>query len=580
MSDDSSDLSSISSLSPAPSDTESEPKNAKKTGILKFFKKTAKPKSAGNKASKEKSPPPRKREPSPEHEYVFADNPDIAFIVMFRSRFSEVFSSQLATFGPQELENDITDFFSGNRAEAFLCALLVLILNRKQDIKPGHYGRALEEAIGAHKNQWPKVWGDKSPVAGNNTFQALEPTDKLVLLRTLIQWALSSSESVRTLINKSYKNRQDEDRAIPLSIQPWGSDSDKRRYFLIEGRDGTSFRIYRESNPQGFNRTWWSVADSIESLKQLADKLEQKDGGPKAKSLAHSMRMAIPRLEESEEKRRRREYRLKTKERFLRPELGQSLYEGRTRGKRVKYTFSDEEDVFTDYSTRRSARSTRNQSPYEESPAPVQHTRSTRSTRLHPEVQANDTESLPTDSREESVTATGRPRRQAVGQAAKRKSPHDSELEEEEAPSPEAFDADDDDEHVPENSGEESADDELLDDDVDDKQKTKVSRAQGNVSSAKNDVAKKIGGMLSPTVDGNGEAPVFSDTDPFQTPGTGPLETPEESPSAKKSTPEPTTDLQKSSIALKSPPSASKALAFRGGHEKKAGVAIASEEAS
>lgn len=57
------------------------------------------------------------------------------FIVMFRSRFSDVFSSHLATFGPQELENDITDFFSGNRAETFLCALLVLILNRKQDIK-------------------------------------------------------------------------------------------------------------------------------------------------------------------------------------------------------------------------------------------------------------------------------------------------------------------------------------------------------------------------------------------------------------------------------------------------------------
>lgn len=75
--DDSSDLSSLSSLSPAPSedelgaisDVEDQPP---KKGIQKYFSKVSEA------PNKEPSPPPRKRSPSPPHEYVLADNPDIA----------------------------------------------------------------------------------------------------------------------------------------------------------------------------------------------------------------------------------------------------------------------------------------------------------------------------------------------------------------------------------------------------------------------------------------------------------------------------------------------------------------------
>lgn len=75
--DDASDLSSLSSLSPPPpSDSEPEEETMEqKKGILKFFSKAPKGEMTG--PSKEDSPP-RKREPSPPHEYVFADNPDIA----------------------------------------------------------------------------------------------------------------------------------------------------------------------------------------------------------------------------------------------------------------------------------------------------------------------------------------------------------------------------------------------------------------------------------------------------------------------------------------------------------------------
>jgi hypothetical protein len=125
---------------------------------------------------------------------------------------------------------------------------------------------------------------------------------QLTLLRTLTLWAMSSSETLKAFINQAYKqNRHDDDMNQPRSVQPWGSDGDKRRYFLIEGQDDTAFRVYRESNPAGNTRTWWSVAGSIEELKALAEKLEKNDGGPKAMKLAQKILQAVPRFEAGEE---------------------------------------------------------------------------------------------------------------------------------------------------------------------------------------------------------------------------------------------------------------------------------------
>ena len=54
---------------------------------------------------------------------------------MFRSRFNEAFPKSLPNFGPQELERDVVDTVPGEQVEQFLCALLGLLLNRKQDVK-------------------------------------------------------------------------------------------------------------------------------------------------------------------------------------------------------------------------------------------------------------------------------------------------------------------------------------------------------------------------------------------------------------------------------------------------------------
>ncbi|PNP80195.1 hypothetical protein FNYG_06438 [Fusarium nygamai] len=489
--DDSSDLSSLSSLSPAPSDIEldepaQEPVAKPKKGIQKYFSK------ATDKPAQEASPPPRKRSPSPPHEYVLADNPDIAFIVMFRSRFNDAFPKSLAHFGPQELERDIVEPIPGDRAEHFLCALLGLLLNRKQDVKPGHYGRALEDAISTHKNQWAPAWEDRSPLSGGATFASMNPTQRLTLLRYLILWTLSSSDTVKGLINQSYKqNRHEDDTNQPRSVQPWGSDGDKRRYFLIEGQDDTAFRVYRESNPAGSNRTWWSVAGTIEELKTLAEKLQVKDGGPKATKLAQKMFSAVPRFEAGEDKRKRRDYRQARKEQFKRPEPGFSLYEGRTRGKKMKYTYSDDEDIFTtDSTTRRSTRNTGTHTPVETGPVTTASGRQIKApTRLNPTTGSSAPGSVQGDTsevdREQSVGPTGRPRRSAAvnhgttGWAENNKGPRHNASDDSDDESEADFgdDEEDVDEHVPEESEDEDDFDEdeaMMDDHLEEKNRSLV----------------------------------------------------------------------------------------------------------
>ncbi|KAL1871719.1 hypothetical protein VTK73DRAFT_1859 [Phialemonium thermophilum] len=483
--DESSELSSLSSLSEPPSsEDESDIVLERQNGILKFFHKVDRNPEL---ETREPTPPRPKREPSPPHEYVLADNPDIAFIVMFRARFTEVLPKSLANFGPQELERDVVETVPGERVEHFLCALLGLLLNRKQDVKPGHYNRALEEAIQTHKAQWAKDWESKNPLAGGATFGSMTPVQRLTLLRTLILWTLSSSDTVKAFVNKHYKTRHEDDLNVSISVQPWGSDGDKRRYFLIEGNDDTAFRVYRESNPARVHRTWWSVAGTIDELKALADKLETTDGGSKAKALAKRIRNSIPRFEATEEKRRRREYRQMRKQQFKRPEPGFSLYEGRTRGKRIKYTYSDDEDDFlTDSTNRRSTRNTRNHTPAEPAgPVVTASGRQVRApTRLNvdtPSVDAGRSVSgsvhdgaPPEDVEMEegsSIGPTGRPRRSAAvhhgmnGWASRtRKSEEYESDEDDEGSEPDFGDDEEEDEHVPED--EEEDEEEFEEDDV------------------------------------------------------------------------------------------------------------------
>lgn len=127
---------------------------------------------------------------------------------------------------------------------------------------------------------------------------------QLTLLKSLILWSLNTSETIGNILKDGYKSRTSkikEDLNIPLSVQPWGRDGDKRRYWLVEGQDDTAFRVYRESNPVLKHNTWWSVAGTIDELRSLSQKLINDDGTREAKALSERILNAIPRFEATEE---------------------------------------------------------------------------------------------------------------------------------------------------------------------------------------------------------------------------------------------------------------------------------------
>ena len=114
-------------------------------------------------------------------------------------------------------------------------------------------------------------------------------------------WSLGSSEAVQNTIKESYKRqRQDDDLNQPLSVQPWGRDGDKRRFWLVEGQDDTHFRLYRESNPALRNTTWRSVAGTIDEVKEVAHRLGNENS-MLSRRLRDRIMAAIPRFEASED---------------------------------------------------------------------------------------------------------------------------------------------------------------------------------------------------------------------------------------------------------------------------------------
>ena len=106
---------------------------------------------------------------------------------------------------------------------------------------------------------------------------------------------------VQAIIKESFKQqRHDDDLNQPLSVQAWGRDGDKRRFWLVEGQDDTHFRLYRESNPALKHNTWRSVAGTIDELKEVANRLGE-DGTQASRRLCDRIMLAIPRFESSEE---------------------------------------------------------------------------------------------------------------------------------------------------------------------------------------------------------------------------------------------------------------------------------------
>lgn len=80
------------------------------------------------------TPPPKKRKKEPPHVPTLADSPELAFIVMFRSRFSDAFKG-VPNLGCQDIEQGLTDATAAEPVEQLLCRLISLVLNRKKPVE-------------------------------------------------------------------------------------------------------------------------------------------------------------------------------------------------------------------------------------------------------------------------------------------------------------------------------------------------------------------------------------------------------------------------------------------------------------
>lgn len=299
------------------------------------------------------------------------------------------------------------------------------------------------------------------------------------------------------------------------------------------------------------------------------------------------------------QKRRRREYRQSYKERFKRPEPGFSMYEGRTRGKRIKYTYSDDEDmVFSDSTNRRSARNTGASTPAETGPVTTSSGRQIKApTRLNVATGESAPSSVkgetPEFDEESSLGPTGRPRRSAAanhgtngwtGAEAKSRRNASPGSDEEESEAEFGDDEEDADEHVPEESEDEDEFDEdeaMVEDDLDSQPRSlvvKLSLTPPQLKTALGPKGEENGAPPSPKNKGRGNgasgAPLVEMTDAPQVALEGekkiapdseaPREEPKESaPLGKQKTPEP---LAEKPTNLTSASATS--LAFRGSPDK------------
>lgn len=149
------------------------------------------------------------------------------------------------------------------------------------------------------------------------------------------------------------------------------------------------------------------------------------------------------------------------------------MYEGRTRGKRVKYTYSDDEDMtFSDSTNRRSARNTGTTTPAETGPLTTQSGRHVRApTRLNVTTGDSAPGSVQGDTDMEQESEA-RPRRSAASNGRESQSQHEGSSESDEESEAEFGDDEEDaDAHVPEDSEEEDEfddDEAMVADDLED----------------------------------------------------------------------------------------------------------------
>ncbi|CCJ30881.1 unnamed protein product, partial [Pneumocystis jirovecii] len=239
----------------------------------------------------------------------FTSSPNVAYIVAFRNRFSQLFQG-IPDLGPQDIE------------------------------RSKHFSRALNESIDTHIKHLDPSWCGYSPLHRDKGFYSLDASDKLKLLCCLVDWCLMSSEAVRSFIDENYKDRASNDKRNALLVHPLGKDAKNRKLWLIEGND-TPFRVYRESKSRSGSIKWKSIAGTVDELRQYALSLSNNSSLNVIALVPKILNQICPRIEKAQIRRDKLDA---NRARLAALNIEPALLGMRTRGKRIKYTFSDDEN--------------------------------------------------------------------------------------------------------------------------------------------------------------------------------------------------------------------------------------------
>lgn len=174
------------------------------------------------------------------------------------------------------------------------------------------------------------------------------------MLCCLVDWCLMSSELVRSFIDENYKDRTSDDKKNALSVHPLGKDGKNRKLWLIEGNGicflllfsfnrilDTPFRVYRESKSRSGFIKWKSIAGTADELRQYALSLSNDPSLNAIALVSKILEQVCPRVEKAQIRRDKLEA---NRARLAALNIEPTLLGMRTRGKRIKYTFSDDSD--------------------------------------------------------------------------------------------------------------------------------------------------------------------------------------------------------------------------------------------
>ncbi|KAG5359332.1 hypothetical protein CJU90_4072 [Yarrowia sp. C11] len=325
---------------------------------------------------------------------AIANHPDIAFCVMFRTRFSALFDGWCPPLSPQEFEEGILPEEGFSLAvESYLVRVMSLMMNRKKPVEVGKYSNALETwstmplAQGSvsviDAMSLPCGWSRK---LASRDVVAMDWRGRLQLLKMATVAALALSDAIKKLIADK---REVSGRKVLSELQwsPLGEDRARNTYWLVdgsgdinwdenekiipasEGAFDTQWRLYRQSNPYKAVVSWLPVASSPEELATLIEEMPELAKTDVGKSYTpllqdqHTQLLAkleelIPRSISSRERIREAQERAVAQQakkaaaarahEYQKSKIGTNR--GRTRGKRVDYKQlaapQDSEDEF------------------------------------------------------------------------------------------------------------------------------------------------------------------------------------------------------------------------------------------